>query len=253
MSVQVKRPDGASILYTSNITAHRAIAASDFSMSCAPASSTIAVTSSGLVTCTLSAINIAATASASATIATPAAPAGWTLTVTSADYWHRDPIISIEGDVLACAELFSIGGRLNGAVTSTLVLANPNTVQPPQADRAGLQLRRFAVIRDNARSAHHVGDARLDPQLFVPVLSLNPSSLSYTIDAVGCSGWNVQISASQFVAGTGATVPASNLTLTGSTLPSGAGIPTGASGPLNTSIAVLSASPPMASAALHRR
>jgi hypothetical protein len=76
---------------------------------------------------------------------------------------------------------------------------------------------------------------------------VNGGTLTYVVQAAGCGGWNITLSASPYVysgIGVSSGIPASNLSLTSSTLPAGAGltIPVTA-GSLGTSAKVLSASP----------
>jgi hypothetical protein len=76
---------------------------------------------------------------------------------------------------------------------------------------------------------------------------INPGSLNYSVNASVCSGWNVQVSATNFVYSGlygGANIPANpNFTLTGVTNPGGPGITTPTTaGVLGSPLKVLSAS-----------
>jgi hypothetical protein len=72
--------------------------------------------------------------------------------------------------------------------------------------------------------------------------------MTYNVQDAGCGGWNVTLVATNFVytgPNSGSPIAASNLTLTGSTLPSGTGITRPAtSGPLNSAINILRATAP---------
>jgi hypothetical protein len=76
----------------------------------------------------------------------------------------------------------------------------------------------------------------------------NSGTMTYNVQDAGCGGWNVTLVATNFVytgPNSGSPIAASNLTLTGSTLPSGTGITRPAtSGPLNSAINILRATAP---------
>jgi hypothetical protein len=240
-TIQIKNPSGNAVEYTSTLIGYRAIAASDFKMSCSPGSLTVGVTSSDMVTCTLSAVQIASGASVTATIPAPTAPAGWMLIPTTAltgqvtqATSHR-VTFSLTPTCTSSAEARAI------SVTSSLVLVGsspPPTISGPTAN--------FNVARSMASTfATQVTSADLEwsREYSLTTSPINPGSLTYTLDAVGCAGWNVQVLASPFVSATGRSIPAENLTLTGSTTPSGTGLSRPAtSGPLNVSTTVLNAS-----------
>ena len=243
VSVQIKRPDGSSILYTSNITAHRAIQASDVTTTCGPASQTIGVTATGTVSCTVSAPSIAPEARVTATLTLPNLPewnrtgAARTGTVTVSAAGQQTVTFTLAPTCAAPTTAQAM------TVTSSLVLSNNFVTFAPTV--TGPSSSVSAARTSGTALTTRITTASLDwsrPYAFT-ASTANPGSLTYAVDAIGCSGWVVQVGASPFVSSQGRTVPASNLALTNSSAPVGPNLTRPAtSGTLETSRTVLAAS-----------
>lgn len=241
--VQIKRPDGSTILYTSSITAHRAIQASDVTMSCGPASQTIGVTATGTVSCTVSAPSLAPEARVTATLTMPNLPewnrtgATRTGTVTVSSAGEQTVTFTLAP---TCAALTTAQSM---TITSSLVLSNNFVTLAPTV--TGPSSSVSAVRTSGTVLSTRITTASLDwsrPYAFT-ASTANPGSLTYAVDATGCSGWNVQVGASPFVSAQGRTIPASNLALINSSAPAGPNLTRPAtSGTLETSRTVLAAS-----------
>jgi hypothetical protein len=242
-TIQIKRPNGTEIQYTSQITAHRAIRASDVTIACTPSTQTIGVTSTGTVACTVSAPNIASEARVAATLTMPNLPE-WnrtgttrTGTVTVARTGSQTVTFTLAPTCAAPTTAQSM------AVTSSLVLSSNFITQPPTVTGPSSSIS--AARTSGTALTTRVTAASLDwtrPYAFT-ASTANPGSLTYAVDATGCSGWDVQVGASTFVSAQGRTIPASNLALTGSSAPVGPNLTRPAtSGTLESSRTVLAAS-----------
>jgi hypothetical protein len=243
VSVQIKNPNGTTVQYTSEITAHRAIQGTDVSITCTPSTQTIGVTSTGTVTCTVTAPTIAPEARVTATLTVPNLPE-WnrtatprTGTVTVARTGSQAVTFTLAPTCAAPTTARSM------TVTSSLVLSNNFITQPPPV--TGPSSSVSAARTSGTALTTRVTAASLDwsrPYAFT-ASTANPGSLTYAVDATGCSGWDVQVAASSFVSAQGRTIPASNLALTNSSTPVGPNLTRPAtSGTLDSSRTVLAAS-----------
>lgn len=238
VTAQIKNPSGNAVNYTSSLTAQRTVATSDFSLSCTPTSFTAPVPGTQTVTCSLSAINIAPDATVTASIPAITAPTGWTVTApnpATGSVKQGAPFVFTFTLTSSCAastanqtlsvrsNLTHMSQSLAGPSTSISIARTSTTVVSPAISSSSLGWNRAYA--------------------FTPYPT-NSGSLTYSVQAAGCAGWNITIAASPFVRpGSATTIPASNLTLTSSTSSGGTGISAPvASGNLNSSLKVLSAS-----------
>ncbi len=240
VSIQIKNPSGNTILYTSDLLAYRNVTASNFQISCTPSSSTVAVPGTQQVSCTLSGINLASTATVSVVIPSLTAPTGWTVTSpspASGGVTQAAPFsfsFTFTSSCSASTTAQSVGVSSNLTFRSVAVTGPASSVAIARAS---------GTIASVGISSGSIAWSRAYAFIAYPT---NAGSLTYGVQASGCSGWNVTITASNFAylgPNQGNAIPASNLTLTGSTLPSGVGISAPVtSGSLSSSLKVLSAS-----------
>ncbi len=219
----------------------RLVTTADFRLACAPASSTVSVPGTQVITCDLSAPAIASTASVNVTVPNPTLPAGWTASAPS----------PASGAVTQAAPF-----RFSLTLTSS---CSASTISQTLTIGTNLSMRGTAVAGPTAG----VGIARSPVTTVTAVITgstltwtrpysltsypSNTGSITYTVQATGCGGWNVSVVASPY-AYTGTSVsgpiPASNLTLTGSSIPGGSGLSRPVTtGALDRPLKVLSASP----------
>jgi hypothetical protein len=240
VNIDVKNPSGNQILYSSTLGGYRALITANFQLACTPTSSTVPVPGSQQISCTLSTVGVAGTATVNVSIPAISAPTGWTVTAPSPS----------SGTVTQVAP-FTFAFTLTPSCA-----ASPNA--QPVSIGSNLTFQGVAITGPStsvsgSRATGTTASVAIDaielswsrPYAFT-AYPTNAGSLSYTVQASGCAGWNVTLSASPFVyqgPGTRIGVPASNLTLTGSTLPAGTGITAPVtSGSLDTNLKVLSAS-----------
>ena len=229
---------GGLLRYSSTLTAYRAITASNFSLACTPASFAVQASASQTVSCTLSTISLASTASVTAAIPAITAPSGWSVTAptpasgavttsTSLDF-----SFTLTASCTASTTAQSVSVASNLTFRSVLVTGPSTTVLISRASSTTLSA---------AISANTLAWTR--PYSFT-AFPTNTGALTYSVQASGCAGWNVTVAASPFTRSGGTnTIPAANLTLTSSTTPAGTGISQPATtGALSSALKVLSAS-----------
>jgi hypothetical protein len=239
VTVQVKTPSGNAVHYTSSLTAYRTVATSNFSLSCTPPSSTVPVPGSQTVTCSLSAVNIAADATVTASIPAIAAPAGWTVTSPS-------PATGSVRQGAPFVFTFTLTSSCAASVPMQSVSVRSNLTHQSQG-QAGPSTSVSIARPANTTVSTLISSSSLNwnrPYDFSSYPT-NSGSLTYSVMAFGCAGWNITVAASPFgKSGSATTIPATNLTLTSSSSSSGTGISAPvSSGSLNGPLNVFSASP----------
>ena len=230
------------VLYTSTLTGYKTITASDFQTTCTPASSTVAVPGTQQVSCTLSGINLASTATVSVGIPSLTAPTGWTATSPSPASGSVTQAASFSFSFTFTSSCSASTTAQSVGVSSSLTFRTLAVSGP--ASSVGIA-RASGTIASVGITSSTLTWAR---PYALSGYSTNSGSIIYSVQATGCNGWNVTVSATNFAysgPNSGSPISSSNLTLTGSTtLPIETGMSAPAtSGSLGSALKVLSASP----------
>lgn len=248
--------------YTTTVGATRegvvAPTAADLQLTCNPASVSSQVNAAQIVNCTYSGRSSLGTRQITLTRITVPAPAGWSIT---------SPVGSVAGTTLTIAPntaiTFSATSPQSYSFSYTLApgCTASTTAQPIQLTSAFA----FNTTTGIAGTTFIQQAIRLNTSSLTVAISSNSlvwnntyslvdstvhGNLTYQVDSNGCSGWNVQVSASAYQytgPNNGTSIPSSNLQLTATGDPIViSGVGTGVSrqpstGPFNAPLKVLSA------------
>ena len=241
VTIQIKDPSGKVVESTSTLSASRAVATTDFSLSCTPASSTVSVPGQQTISCSLNAINIAPAATVAVTVPALVPPTGWSVSTPS-------PATGSVTQGVPFLFSFALSSTCNASTSAQQVTVSTNLTFRTQAlagPSTTVSIARFATTNVSAAiTGSSLSWSRVYSMSSYPVTS---GSLTYSVQATGCAGWNINVAASPFVysgTGYGTDFPSSNFSLTGASLPNATGLSTPVTvGTLDTPRKVLAASP----------